>query len=145
MIAGIGVDLCELSRLEHALAARSGARFRARVFTPAEVRYCAQRQRTALQSYAGIFAAKEAALKALGTGWSQGLGWQSVEVVHDAGGAPALVLHDAARTLARRRGVTSAHLTISHAGGLAVAVVVLERRAAGAAGSPRRKARPRSR
>ena len=145
MIAGIGVDLCELARLERVLAERSGARFRARVFTPAEIRYCEQRRRTATQSYAGIFAAKEAALKALGTGWSKGLGWHSVEVVHDDGGAPALVLHDAARTLARRRGITDAYLTISHAGALAVAVVVLEGRAARAAKSPRRRARPRSR
>ena len=145
MIVGIGVDLCELARLERALAARSGARFRARVFTPAEVRYCEQRRRTATQSYAGIFAAKEAALKALGTGWSHGLGWHSVEVVHEDGGAPGLLLHDAALTLARRRGITRAHLTISHAGGLAVAVVVLEGRAAATARAPRRKARPRSR
>jgi len=135
----------KLARVERALAERSGARFRARVFTPAEIRYCEQRRRTATQSYAGIFAAKEAALKALGTGWSKGLGWHSVEVVHDDSGAPGLALHEAARALARRRGITGAHLTISHAGALAVAVVVLEGRAAGAAGAPRRRARPRSR
>ena len=62
MIAGIGVDLCELARLERVLAERSGARFRARVFTPAEIHHCEQCRRAATQSYAGIFAAKEAGL-----------------------------------------------------------------------------------
>ena len=145
MIAGIGIDLCEIGRLERALAGRSGARFRARVFTPGEVRYCEGHGRTAHQSYAGIFAAKEAALKALGTGWSEGLGWRDVEVVHDGAGAPVLSLHGAAGALARRRRVAGAHLTISHAGALAVAVVVLEARAAAAARAPRRTGRPRSR
>jgi holo-[acyl-carrier protein] synthase len=145
MIAGIGVDVCEIARLERALAARSGNRFRARVFTPGEVSYCERRGRGAPESYAGIFAAKEAALKALGTGWSDGLGWQDVEVVHDGAGAPVLTLHGAAGAVARRRRVATAHLTISHAGALAVAVVVLEARAAATAKAPRRTRRPRSR
>jgi len=136
MIVGIGVDVCEIVRIERALAGRRGVRFRARVFTAGEVTYCEQRGRTAAQSYAATFAAKEAALKALGTGWSQGLGWRSVEVVRGAGGAPALALHGPARALARRRGVTRAHLTLSHAGALAVAMVVLEHVAAAAARVP---------
>ncbi|HWP67115.1 MAG TPA: holo-ACP synthase [Candidatus Limnocylindria bacterium] len=145
MLAGVGVDLCEIARIERVLQAPSGRRFRARVFTPAEVRHCEGRGRAGAQSYAGIFAAKEAALKALGTGWSAGLAWRHVEVVHDRAGAPALALHGAARTLARRRGVTAAHLTISHAGALAVAVVVLERAAEGAAGTRPPRSRRRSR
>jgi holo-[acyl-carrier protein] synthase len=145
MIAGIGVDLCDVARLERALAARSGSRFRARVFTPGELRYCESRGRAATDSYAGIFAAKEAALKALGTGWNEGLGWQDVEVVHDGAGAPRLSLHGAAEALARRRRVATTHLTISHAGALAVAVVVLEARAATATRARRPTGRPRSR
>jgi holo-[acyl-carrier protein] synthase len=145
MIVGVGVDVCEIARIERALAGRSGIRFRARVFTAGEVAYCEQRGRTAAQSYAATFAAKEATLKALGTGWSQGLGWQSVEVVRGADGAPALALHGPARALARRRGMTRTHLTLSHAGAVALAMVVLERVAAAAARVPGRKARRRSR
>ena len=145
MILGIGVDVCEIGRIERALAGPSGARFRARVFTTREVAYGRARGRTGLQSYAAAFAAKEAVLKALGTGWGKGLGWHAVEVVHDADGAPAIVLHGPARLLARRRGVGRTHLTLSHAGGLAVALVVLED-AGGGATTPRRpRARPRSR
>jgi len=145
MIVGVGVDVCEIARVERALAGRNGAHFRARVFTAGETAYCERRGRTAAQSYAATFAAKEAALKAFGTGWSEGLAWRHVEVVHDAGGAPGLALHGPARTLARRRGVVRTHLTLSHAGALAVALVVLERRAAATARGPRPKARPRSR
>jgi holo-[acyl-carrier protein] synthase len=145
MIVGVGVDVCEIGRIERALAGRRGVRFRARVFTAGEVAYCEQRGRTAAQSYAATFAAKEAALKALGTGWSQGLGWQSVEVVRGTGGAPALTLHGPARALARRRGMTRAHLTLSHAGALAVAMVVLERGAGAGARAPRPRVRPRTR
>jgi holo-[acyl-carrier protein] synthase len=145
VIVGVGVDVCEIARIERALAGRSGVRFRARVFTAGEVAYCERRGRTAAQSYAATFAAKEAALKAFGTGWSKGLGWQSVEVVRDADGAPALTLHGSARALARRRGMTRAHLTLSHAGAVAVAMVVLERVAAAAARAPVPRARRRTR
>jgi holo-[acyl-carrier protein] synthase len=145
MIVGMGVDVCEISRIERALADRAGARFRARVFTDAEVAYCGARGRTAPQSYAVTFAAKEAALKAFGTGWGKGLNWQSIEVARDASGKPALVLHGAARALARRRGVGRAHVTLSHAGGLAMAVVVLERGAAARARARRPTGRRRSR
>ena len=141
MIVGVGVDVCEIARIERALAGLRGARFRTRVFTAGEVTYCERRGRTAAQSYAATFAAKEAALKAFGTGWSAGLGWQSVEVVRDGLGAPALALHGPARALARRRGVVRTHLSLSHAGALAVALVVLERGGA----ATRRAPRPRSR
>ena len=145
MIVGVGVDVCEIARIQRALAGRNGPHFRARVFTAGETAYCEQRRRTAAQSYAATFAAKEAALKAFGTGWGEGLGWQSVEVVRDETGRPALVLHGPARALARRRGVSRAHLTLSHAGALAVALVVLERGAGAATGSRRPRARRRSR
>jgi len=145
MIRGIGVDVCEVARIARALGGSSGARFRARVFTAGEVAYGRARGRTGVQSYAAAFAAKEAVLKALGTGWGAGLGWHAVEVVHDAAGAPTVVLHEPARTLARRRGVARVHLTLSHGGGLAVAMVVLEGGGAGAAGRRRPRARPRSR
>ena len=151
MILGVGVDVCEIGRIGRALAGRAGARFRARTFTPGEGAYCEARRRTSAQSYAATFAAKEAVLKALGTGWANGLGWHDVEVVRDDRGAPTLVLHGAALALARRHGMRHAHLTLSHGGGLAMAVVVLEgqvtttqRRGAGA-GAATRARRPRSR
>jgi holo-[acyl-carrier protein] synthase len=155
VIVGIGVDVCEVARIDQALRAGSGARFRARVFTDAEVASCEGRGRARMESYAASFAAKEAALKALGTGWAGGLAWHEVEVVREAGGRPRLALHGAAATRARRLGVASAHLTLSHTGELAVAMVVLEagavsrrtpgRAAAGVARSTRPRSRRRSR
>lgn len=155
MILGIGVDVCEVERIETALRAPSGRRFRARVFTEAEAAYCEARGRTRAQSYAATFAAKEAALKALRTGWADGLGWHDVALARDAAGAPSLTLGGKAKALAARWGVRRVLVTLSHAGGLAVAVVVLEgtglmrraraRGAAASTGRPRPRSRPRNR
>jgi holo-[acyl-carrier protein] synthase len=155
MILGLGVDVCDVERIEIALRAPSGRRFRARVFTEAEAAYCEARGRTRAQSYAATFAAKEAALKALRTGWADGLGWHDVALARDAAGAPSLALGGAAKALAARWGVRRVHVTLSHAGGLAIAVVVLEgtgltrrvrsRAAAASTGRRRRRSRPRSR
>ena len=103
-------------------------RFAARVFTDGERAYCDGRGAAAAQHYAARFAAKEAALKALGTGWRGGLSWQDVEVVANEAGAPALVFHREARALFQRSGADTAHLTISHTAEHAVAQVILERR-----------------
>jgi holo-[acyl-carrier protein] synthase len=119
MILGLGVDLVPIARAE-ALLARHGDRFLARCFAPAEV------VRPGDASHvAGLLAAKEAAFKALGTGWGQGVGWRDVVVVRDAGGAPSLELHGAAAARAAALGAAGAHLSISHAGGMAVAVAIL--------------------
>lgn len=104
-------------------------RFVVRVFTEAERAYCNGRGASAAQHYAARFAAKEAALKALGTGWRGGLAWQDVEVVSNAAGAPALVFHNQARELWQRSGADTAHLTLSHTSEHAVAQVILEHRA----------------
>jgi holo-[acyl-carrier protein] synthase len=151
MILGIGVDVCEVDRIETALRAASGRRFRARVFTEDESAYCEARGRTRAQSYAATFAAKEATLKALRTGWADGLGWHDVALARDPAGAPSIALRGGAAALAARWGVRRVHVTLSHAGGLAVAVVVLEGtgltrrvRSRAAAASTRRR-RPRSR
>ncbi len=103
-------------------------RFLARVFTAAERAYCDGRGAAAAQHYAARFAAKEAALKALGTGWRGGLAWQDVEVVANDMGAPALAFHQQARELFQRSGANAAHLTLSHTAEHAVAQVILERR-----------------
>src|SRR5262245_62199815 len=99
MILGVGVDVCDVDRIRRALEARTGARFRARVFTAGEQAYCEARRRGRFESYAARFAAKEAAMKALGTGWAQGVGWHDVEVVRRQGEAPTLVLHGQAAVI----------------------------------------------
>ena len=102
-------------------------RFRERVFTARERDYCDARGAAAAQHYAARFAAKEAALKALGTGWSGGVGWRDVEVVNDSSGRPELILSGTARELFRLSGATRAHLSLSHTSEHAVAQVLLER------------------
>lgn len=142
MIVGIGVDLCEVPRLAAAIGGRSGGAFRQRVFTDGEVAYCDRRRGAARdQSYAARFAAKEAAMKALGTGWNEGIGWHDVEVVRDGDAAPHLVLHGVAATLAASRGIARWHLTLSHTAELAIAWVLAEtadRTAAATADAPAR-------
>ena len=122
MIRGLGIDVVELDRIEAALA-RFSERFLARILTPAER---AALPASRLARTAGLFAAKEAAVKALGTGWGGGVGWRDVEVTRDAAGAPALALHRAAAARAAALGSARAHVSISHDGGLAIAVVVLD-------------------
>jgi holo-[acyl-carrier protein] synthase len=142
VIAGIGVDVCDVGRIERALTARSGAAFRARVFTPAEQAYCeGSGRRVRYESYAARFAAKEAALKALGTGWSGGIAFTDVEVVRADDGSPTLRLHGVAAAEARTRRIVRWHLSLSHTDALAVATVVAEARGVRAAG-PSRTAPP---
>ncbi|MEK6325780.1 MAG: holo-ACP synthase [Acidobacteriota bacterium] len=124
MIVAIGIDLVEIARIEEVFA-RRGDRFRARVFTEGEVSYCEQRA-SKLASYAARFAAKEAAMKALGTGWSDGVGWRDVEVVSGPSGAPMIRLHRRALERMREIGATRALVSLTHSGSLAIAQVVLE-------------------
>jgi holo-[acyl-carrier protein] synthase len=126
MILGVGVDVCDVERIRHALEASTGARFRERVFTPGEQAYCEARRRGRFASYAARFAAKEAGMKALGTGWGQGVGWRDFEVVRVAGEAPRLVLHGKAEEIARRRGMGRWLLALSHTSASALASVVVE-------------------
>lgn len=102
-------------------------RFCERVFTARERAYCDSRGAVAAQHYAARFAAKEAALKALQTGWSDGLAWQDVEVGARASGAPLILFHGLARQLFEQSGATTAHLSISHTTEHAIAQVILER------------------
>jgi len=120
VIVGLGIDLVPIERAA-GLLERHGERFLARCFAPGEV---ARRGDPA--HLAGLLAAKEAAFKALGTGWGQGVGWRDVEVTRDGAGAPALALHGAAATRAQALGGARSHVSITHDGGLAVAVVVLD-------------------
>ena len=126
MIVGLGVDVCDVARIRRALEGRAGARFQARVFTAAEQAYCEARRRGRFASYAARFAAKEAAMKALGTGWAQGVGWRDFEVVRARGAPPRLVLHGRAAALARRRGMARWLLALTHTDESALASVVVE-------------------
>jgi len=126
-IVGIGVDVAEVARIRAALErARTGARFRDRVFTPGEQAYCERRGRGRYESYAARFAAKEATMKALGSGWSRGVGWRDVEVIRTADDKPAVVLHGGAAALGRALGVAHVHLALTHTAALAIAYVVAE-------------------
>lgn len=123
-IVGIGADVLEVRRMAEA-GERFGERFYQRLFTPAEIAYCESRGNPS-EHYAARFAAKEAALKALGAGWAKGVSWKDVEVVRRAEGPPALRLSGAAGELAKALGVRRAHLSLSHTRDLALANVVLE-------------------
>ncbi len=123
MILGLGIDVVDLARIR-GLYERHGERFTARICRPGEIQ---PRQGDALiEHLGGLFAAKEAALKALGTGWAEGLSLRMVEVVKKPGGAPELRLHDAALARAEALGVRRLLLSISHERTFAAAVAVLE-------------------
>jgi holo-[acyl-carrier protein] synthase len=124
MIAGIGVDLCEVERIEAAIG-RHGERFLERIYTTAERAYCESKVNR-MERVAGRFAAKEAAMKAIGTGWRRGVGWRDLEVMRAASGQPVIVFHGAAQRIATELGVTRALVSISHTKTMAVAQVVLE-------------------
>ena len=127
MIIGSGIDLIEVARVRQALERPlTGARFRARIFTPGETRYCEARGRARYQSYAARFAAKEATMKALGTGWSRGVGWRDIEVVRERGRPPTIKLWGTAAAWAARRGINTFHLSISHSAEQAVVAVIAE-------------------
>lgn len=124
MIVGSGIDVVEIARVERALA-RSHGRFAARVFTPDEQAHCRRHARPA-PHFALRFAAKEAVMKAVGTGWARGVRWVDIEVVRDVTGPFALRLHGAVEVLAASRGALRAHLALSHSRSHAVALVLLE-------------------
>ena len=124
MIVGVGIDLVNPERVGRALE-EHGGRFEERVFTAGERADCNERADRVL-AFAARFAAKEACLKALGTGWSEGLAFSEVEVVRDERGAPSLRLTGAAAARARELGVRETHVSLSHERSMAAAVVVLE-------------------
>ena len=124
MIIATGIDLIEISRIADVFA-RQGERFRRRVFTEAEIEYCEARA-SRFASYAARFAAKEAAMKALKTGWGDRVAWRDIEVVRDERGAPSLKLRGRALEVMTRLGATRTHLSLAHSNDLAMAQVILE-------------------
>jgi holo-[acyl-carrier protein] synthase len=124
MIVGIGADIAEIDRVEAAVT-RHGRPFLERVFTPAEIAYC-ERHKARFERYAARFAAKEAAMKALGTGWRKGVRWRDIEVKNEASGKPGLTLAGQAAEHAAQLGAKRILLSITHSGNLAFAQVILE-------------------
>lgn len=125
MIISIGIDIIEVRRVRE--VQRRTPRFTERVFTQGERAYCDSRGVVAAEHYAARFAAKEATLKALQTGWTGGIAWQDIEVTALESGAPVLLFHGRVREIYEQSGATAAHLSISHTTEHAIAQVVLER------------------
>jgi len=124
LILGVGIDVVSVTRVARALA-RYGERFEVRVFTDAERRDCTERVDRD-QALAARFAAKEACLKALGTGWRDGFALRQVEVVHGEAGAPTLRLSGRTAEHAQALGVRRLHVSLTHHEDVAAAAVVLE-------------------
>ena len=124
MIVGTGIDVAEVPRIRQSIA-RFGDRFLLRIYTAGEIRYCDPKANRA-ERYAARFAAKEAAMKALGTGWSHGVRWRDCEVVRLPGGRPTIAFHGEAGEVAARLGVKHAALSLSHTAEQAIAQVILE-------------------
>ena len=124
MIVGTGIDIAEVPRIRQSIE-RFGDRFLHRIYTTGEIRYCDSKANR-VERYAARFAAKEAAMKALGTGWSRGVRWRDCEVVRMPGGRPTIAFHGKAAEHASRLGVKNAALSISHTSEQAIAQVILE-------------------
>lgn len=124
MIVGTGIDITEVARVKAAIE-RHGQRFLDRVFTPREIAY-AERKANRYERYAARFAAKEAGMKAIGTGWRKGVRWLDFEVANRPEGRPDLKLHGEAAEIAKLLGVKRIALSLTHTAGQAMAFVVLE-------------------
>lgn len=124
MIVGNGIDLAEVDRIRQSIE-RHGARFLDRIYTPAERAYV-ERKANRYERYAARFAAKEAGMKAIGTGWRRGVRWQDFEVANLPSGRPTLALHGVAAEIARQLGVKSIALSLTHTAQFGMAFVILE-------------------
>jgi len=124
MILGIGTDLAEVDRIRESIA-RFGDRFLNRIYTAGERAYSASKANP-VERLAARFAAKEAGMKAIGTGWSQGVTWQDFAVVNEESGRPTLALGGAAKRKADAMGVKHISLSLTHTSATALAVVILE-------------------
>nr|MCU0717683.1 holo-ACP synthase [Pirellula sp.] len=102
-LVSIGTDIIECVRIAQMIE-KHGEIFLQRVFTPREIHYCSSRK-AATQHYAGRWAAKEAVLKVLGTGWAKGIQWTDIEIINEVSGAPTLQMHGKAAEIARERGI----------------------------------------
>ena len=123
MIVGLGNDIMSVADIEQSIS--SSKRFIKRVFCPSEQEYC-ERQPNRFQHYAACFAAKEAVMKALGSGWNNGIQWNHIEVKHETSGSPLVELHHQAKKQAELLQVKKINVSLSHTEQFATAVVILE-------------------
>ena len=124
MIVGSGVDIAEVPRIRESIE-RFGDRFLHRIYTDGEINYC-EHKASRFESYAARFAAKEAGMKALGTGWSRGVRWRDIEVVRQRGQRPTIQFHGQAAIIATQLGTKNIALSITHTSEQALAHVILE-------------------
>src|SRR3954469_2808834 len=124
-IVGTGIDITEVARIAASIE-RFGERFLNRVYTSNEIAYCQSKKRSANQSFAARFAAKEAAMKAIGTGLRRGVTWHDVEVGREPGGRPTIIFHGQAKMFAEKLGMKRAALSLTHTAHEAMAQVILE-------------------
>src|SRR6266550_6177463 len=124
MIVGTGIDIAEVPRIAESIQ-RFGQRFLNRIFTEGEIQYCDSKANR-VERYAARFAAKEAAMKALGTGWNHGVRWRDIEVSRQPGGRPTISFHGKAAEFASRIGAVHVALSLSHTADQAIAQVILE-------------------
>ncbi|NQT39061.1 MAG: holo-ACP synthase [Planctomycetes bacterium] len=123
-IIGIGTDIAECLRIARMIE-RHGDLFINRVYTPAEIRYC-QARKQSTQHYTGRWAAKEAVLKAFGTGWRRGISWRDIEIRNEPGGRPVVALRGGAQEVVEKLGIRRMWITISHCHTHATAFAVAE-------------------
>ena len=124
MIVGTGIDIAEVPRIADAIA-RYGDRFLNKIYTEGEIRYCQSKANKA-ERFAARFAAKEAAMKALGTGWNHGVRFRDIEVARQPGKRPTIIFHGKAAQFAEKLGTKNIALSISHTAEQAIAQVILE-------------------
>jgi holo-[acyl-carrier protein] synthase len=125
MIVGTGIDIAEVPRIREVIE-RHGERFLKRIFTEGEIQYC-ESKANRVERYAARFAAKEAGMKAIGTGWNHGVRWRDIEVARKPGGRPTLLLHGKAAEFAAKLGATNIALSLTHTAEQAFAQVILEK------------------
>jgi len=125
MIVGTGIDITEVPRIAQSIE-RFGERFLNRVFTEGERRFC-DAKANRVERYAARFAAKEAAMKAIGTGWNHGVTFRDIEVTRQAGSRPTIAFHGKAAEFAGKLGTTGIALSLSHTAEYAIAQVILEK------------------
>ena len=125
MIVGTGIDIAEVPRIRESIE-RFGERFLRRVYTEGEIAYCERKTVSRFESYAARFAAKEAGMKALGTGWNHGVRWRDIEVVRPRGQRPTIEFHGQAAVFAEKLKAKHIALSITHTRDQALAHVILE-------------------
>jgi holo-[acyl-carrier protein] synthase len=123
MIYGIGTDIIEVSRIQAVMEKDIG--FREKIFSPGEIAYC-ETKKHKYENYAARFSAKEAFMKAIGTGWRFGIRFADIEVYHDEFGKPLIALHGKAEELSKIEKISKIHVSLSHVKEIATAVVVVE-------------------